>query len=468
VPLVLFRQFKTSKHFDFVITFCASLIPLSFAALAAYPGLASFDSAFAWNTIEPGQGWDSVIPLPYLVLLFLSKNLTGDTGPALLLQVLVMASAVSYSCRVFFSRIRISALVALLISCLPSVAMVTISIWKDALFVAFYLLLISATIVNLRKNRQGIETDYTLVAILILAAGSMRLNGWLLVLPMVVYLIWVNRHIASVVIKLFLASALSVLIVLIIPSAIGSNTNLALSNSLGSFVLDESQIWVLNNESSDVFEAMVPMGTTSEEISSSVRCQAWDSLWPVADLSTLAEKRKPIVESWISNLIDHPLVIIQSRICRAAPNIFPIYSDSIWSRFNIPQENSNFPVYKGQWNSPGNDLGTKSLINKVTKAGEMAWLTASQDKYTTFFWWGGFLFWIASITFLIGAKFRVKDEDLRVAFFFLTSSVLINGAFAVSNDFRYIVPMQILSILIIVRGWLLIIESRNTVSVECT
>ena len=440
-------------------TFLAALVPLSIAAVATFPGLASVDSFVAWNSVTT-RTWDAIIPIPYLVLVYASNLIFGSTGFVLVIQVAMMAFAISYGVRTFIANKLFQPLAAFIICLLPSVFMLTSSIWKDSMFVSFYIMLVTFTYKLLQKDRSS-NTDNLTLFFLILFAGSFRLNGWILISPIIFIIFWRKRFNYSLLFIASLSFMLSAFTALLLPSALSMPTQLSKANSVASFALDNAIVWT----QADVDDVLAPetfRGSTRDDVKSVLKCEAWDSLFSLIRLEPLSENREVVLRIWTKNLTSNPALVISSRICRAAPNVFPYYSPEDFGSIRLSGTGQPMSVYTGQWTSPSEQLGSNRLVPLLTSGYERFWNLSSHPKYYSILWWGGSFLWLSLITFGICIIRRCATSVMKFGILILVSTAFINGLFAVSNDFRYIVPIQILGILVTLNGIESLVKARKT------
>ena len=154
--------------------------------------------------------------------------------------------------------------------------------------------------------------------------------------------------------------------------------------------------------------------------------------------------------------------IVKSRICRAAPNIFPFFSPSNFGSINFSGTGLPMSIYTGQWISPSEELGSDKLLPLVSAKYEHYWGVLSQPKFYSIFWWGGSFLWLSLITFTLCLIRGCVTSTMKFGLFVLISTSFLYGIFAVSNDFRYIVPIQILGILVALNGFVALIKTKST------
>jgi hypothetical protein len=445
--------------------FLVALIPLSFFGLASFPGLASFDTNVSWSAVDVGGGWESVFPIFYLLLVKISKLILDSTAIVLAMQVVSMALAISFAAKIYLGKTKLAYFVTFVVACLPSVAMVTISIWKDALFISSYVALFFTTILYFTTSKKTKDPNVVipLLALLIYLSGSLRINGWVVIFPVIALLLWKSWNRKATLFLFTISYLLSIFTVLALPSVLGNSTKLANANSVASFALDNVQLWAQSAGDEDA-PVYVNVDESKTSIKNSMRCQAWDSLFGSIDTSLIAENKRQIVGDWLRNLNDNPTQILKSRACRIAPNALPFYSEKIFYFLNSGNNNGKFPIYTGQWSAPNDHLGTMRVIPAFSSGLEMIWLKLSDQRFYALFWSSGLYIWVATVLGFIAYRMKHIDEETTVALMLLWGSALLNGFFAVSNDFRYIVPIQIISLFVIARLFSQITHTKPNVS----
>jgi hypothetical protein len=431
--------------------FASSLVPLSFWWVAGYPGLVSYDSVYTWSMIKSSE-WDSVIPLTYFVLVKIS-SFFGGTALISFIQTLLMSIAVFATVRTFGESLsnRRQCQIAAGVSLFPATGILAISVWKDSMFAPLWIIAI-CLVVYIYKDRglNPSRMQLLVLALVVLAATSLRLNGFIIaiftLIPLTFVLYRANAR-RMILFSITCATGLGFYLTNIFPIYAASIDTTRIANSTAPFYLDNALAWnkgaIFSEQDVVLLNSVLP----KEEVAKYGNCVAWDSLFSHFNSAPLSSDQGKFVKMWLHTLTTRPDLVLESRLCRAEPNLRP------FARLTIDSNGMSDagPIYKGQWSMPNDyGLGPSRAFPLISKIAESIHSASVTPRLTFAFYWGGFWLWAVILVSLFsapkaGANLLISRGAIVVTIGYAFSIAITN----VAPDFRYMMPMQILAICLV-------------------
>jgi hypothetical protein len=441
------NYFKKNFKFNYLSSqhklFFVSSVGILFWWTATFPGLVTYDSILVWGMVK-NNSWNSILPLPYLLFVQAIEGITNTTWLVTLLQSLLFSFSLS---KLFISvhhnsRIRRGQFVAIfLISIFPPIGIFVNSVWKDSLYVSFYMLSLNYMYkLTLKQNFSIFTVKSIMLIALFVTMASLRLNAFLIVLTFVfVLVILKTEYLKSKLIVVIVSSLLGFIITNVLPIKYATVDETRIQNSMSGFYLDSAISWSSGNPTDSISANSLTQVLSKEQVLSNAKCSQWDSVFEYFNPQPLSDNSRTFLWTWVKQLLNSPESILESRICRAASAITP-FPKLVYN--SLEMSNSNFSS-KGLWNYENiYNLGPNNKFNLTSKLGEFIYKISLTPRLTFLFYWGGFWVWIYLVSIFF-ARSTFRGASRAFSLVIILSNSFIIGLFNTSLDFRYMMPLVI-------------------------
>ena len=453
--LNIFNFFKKIFKINYISSqfklFFVSAVGILFWWTATFPGLVTYDSILTWRMVK-NNSWDSIIPLPYLIFVQAIEAISNTTWPITLLQSLLFSFSLS---KLFISvhnnsRIKRGHFVAIfLISIFPPIGIFINSVWKDSLYVSFFLLSLNFLYKLSQKHDFSIYSVKSILLLgLFVTMASLRLNAFLIVLTFIFALVVSKtEYLKSKLILVIVSSLLGFIITNVLPIKFATVDVTRNQASMSGFYLDSAISWSSGQPTDSISSNLLNQVLSKEQVLLNAKCSQWDSVFEFFNPRPLSDNSRSFLLIWTKQLLNSPESILESRICRAASAITP-FPKLIYN--SLEMSNSNFSS-KGLWNYENiYNLGPNNEFYFTSKLGEFIYKISLTPRLTFLFYWGGFWVWISLVSIFF-ARSTFRDAARRISFVIILSNSFIIGFFNTSLDFRYMMPLVVYIMVVLSR-----------------